>query len=281
MEGVRSFGHSWSAISARIPGRPPLTCRNRWRAVSKRSLAGSHGGGDAGRKSTDIATPDPVRRQSVTGNETISQSADVDSQSTAEVANDKDPPNPEVETDPFLSSLTAVTEDEFGTNSTFGYMSHSFDSFLQDFYESQSTSTMLPDLSSTVGLAEESPDPTVVSDQSRRERLPASAQIFDQSRNAERRAELEAEAAAHRHETGAAQIMTEEMPRSDQSESHSDWNLGQLDGLEGRLTALPLPDALGRSAPTRSTFSREIHHHHHHHHHHYHHHHYHHHHCQG
>ncbi|KAH8749930.1 Homeodomain-like protein, partial [Diaporthe sp. PMI_573] len=38
LEGVRSFGHSWSTISARIPGRPPLTCRNRWRVVSKKSL---------------------------------------------------------------------------------------------------------------------------------------------------------------------------------------------------------------------------------------------------
>ncbi|KAK1673678.1 Homeodomain-like protein [Colletotrichum godetiae] len=36
-EGVRSLGHRWSAISAKLPGRPPLTCRNRWRALSKTS----------------------------------------------------------------------------------------------------------------------------------------------------------------------------------------------------------------------------------------------------
>ncbi|CAI6084403.1 hypothetical protein V2G26_020249 [Clonostachys chloroleuca] len=34
-EGVRSLGHRWAAISARLPGRPPLTCRNRWRNLSK------------------------------------------------------------------------------------------------------------------------------------------------------------------------------------------------------------------------------------------------------
>lgn len=277
MEGVQSFGHSWSAISARIPGRPPLTCRNRWRVVSKRSLAGSPDAGNARRKSTRITAPDTFRRQSVTDNETNSQSADVDSQSAAGVGNEKDPPNPEVETEPFLSSFSAATRDDLGTNSTFEDMSHSFDSFLHEFYESQSTSSILPDLSSTVGLPEGSPGPTVVSDQSLREAFPGSAQTFDQSRNVERRAELEAETAATRHDTGTAQIITENMARSDQSESHSDWNLGQLDGLDGSLTALPLPDVLGRSAPVRRSPAREIHHHHHHHyyHHHYHHHHYH------
>ncbi|KAK1706595.1 Homeodomain-like protein, partial [Colletotrichum acutatum] len=30
-EGVRTLGHRWSALSAKLPGRPPLTCRNRWR----------------------------------------------------------------------------------------------------------------------------------------------------------------------------------------------------------------------------------------------------------
>ncbi|KXH32927.1 hypothetical protein CSIM01_07554 [Colletotrichum simmondsii] len=36
-EGVRTLGHRWSALSAKLPGRPPLTCRNRWRALSKTS----------------------------------------------------------------------------------------------------------------------------------------------------------------------------------------------------------------------------------------------------
>ncbi|KAF6808182.1 transcription factor [Colletotrichum sojae] len=34
-EGVQTLGHRWSAISAKLPGRPPLTCRNRWRALSR------------------------------------------------------------------------------------------------------------------------------------------------------------------------------------------------------------------------------------------------------
>ncbi|KAF5506288.1 Myb-like DNA-binding protein BAS1 [Colletotrichum siamense] len=36
-EGVQTLGHRWSAISAKLPGRPPLTCRNRWRALSRHS----------------------------------------------------------------------------------------------------------------------------------------------------------------------------------------------------------------------------------------------------
>ncbi|KAJ5291174.1 hypothetical protein N7478_000425 [Penicillium angulare] len=32
---VQELGHKWAAISARLPGRPPLTCRNRWRRLSK------------------------------------------------------------------------------------------------------------------------------------------------------------------------------------------------------------------------------------------------------
>lgn len=32
---VQEKGHSWSLISAGLPGRPPLTCRNRWRALAK------------------------------------------------------------------------------------------------------------------------------------------------------------------------------------------------------------------------------------------------------
>ncbi|CAF3518627.1 unnamed protein product [Fusarium graminearum] len=36
-QGVAALGHRWVAISARIPGRPPLTCRNRWRTLSRLS----------------------------------------------------------------------------------------------------------------------------------------------------------------------------------------------------------------------------------------------------
>ncbi|KAJ5721108.1 uncharacterized protein N7483_009042 [Penicillium malachiteum] len=32
---VQELGHKWAAISAGLPGRPPLTCRNRWRRLSK------------------------------------------------------------------------------------------------------------------------------------------------------------------------------------------------------------------------------------------------------
>lgn len=35
-DAVRSLGHSWSAISTRLDSRPPLTCRNRWRALSRK-----------------------------------------------------------------------------------------------------------------------------------------------------------------------------------------------------------------------------------------------------
>lgn len=47
-EGVRTLGHRWSALSAKLPGRPPLTCRNRWRALSKTS-----------KRPLDTGTPSP------------------------------------------------------------------------------------------------------------------------------------------------------------------------------------------------------------------------------
>ncbi|EHY53313.1 hypothetical protein ABEF92_000100 [Exophiala dermatitidis] len=34
---VTKYGHRWSAISKGLPGRPPLTCRNRWRYLSRSS----------------------------------------------------------------------------------------------------------------------------------------------------------------------------------------------------------------------------------------------------
>ncbi|KAJ5635582.1 uncharacterized protein N7484_008895 [Penicillium longicatenatum] len=38
---VQELGHKWAAISAGLPGRPPLTCRNRWRRLSKDLLRNS------------------------------------------------------------------------------------------------------------------------------------------------------------------------------------------------------------------------------------------------
>ena len=32
---VNELGHRWATIAAGLPGRPPLTCRNRWRRLSK------------------------------------------------------------------------------------------------------------------------------------------------------------------------------------------------------------------------------------------------------
>ncbi|PKS06223.1 hypothetical protein jhhlp_006969 [Lomentospora prolificans] len=34
-DGVRDLGHRWTSVAARLPGRPPLTCRNRWRNLCK------------------------------------------------------------------------------------------------------------------------------------------------------------------------------------------------------------------------------------------------------
>lgn len=32
---VNELGHKWAVIAAGLPGRPPLTCRNRWRRISR------------------------------------------------------------------------------------------------------------------------------------------------------------------------------------------------------------------------------------------------------
>jgi len=205
----------------------------------------------------------------------VSQSVEFDSQSTAGGDNHEDSSNLEVEADLFLSSYSAVTEEDLGTNSTLGDMSYSFDSFLQECYESQGTSTMLPNLSNTVALPVGSPGPAAASDQSFREGMPLDARMLDQGRSAERQAELEAETTALRQDTGAAQIRAEDIAHSGQSERHSDWHLEQAGGLEGSRNAAPSTSLPGRVASTRP-LAREIHHHHHHHHyHHYHHHHYH------
>ena len=60
-EGVRTLGNRWSAIAARLPGRPPLTCRNRWRNLSKQKPHGREEEGqevDEGRNDVDDSTPE-------------------------------------------------------------------------------------------------------------------------------------------------------------------------------------------------------------------------------
>ncbi|PIB00133.1 Myb-like DNA-binding protein BAS1 [Cercospora beticola] len=41
---VAKIGHRWTAISEGLPGRPPLTCRNRWRALQNRRRGGQSPG---------------------------------------------------------------------------------------------------------------------------------------------------------------------------------------------------------------------------------------------
>ncbi|KAH7310697.1 Homeodomain-like protein, partial [Stachybotrys elegans] len=38
-ESVNDLGHRWAAVALKLPGRPPLTCRNRWRCLSKQAAA--------------------------------------------------------------------------------------------------------------------------------------------------------------------------------------------------------------------------------------------------
>ncbi|CAH0051289.1 unnamed protein product [Clonostachys solani] len=55
-DSVQSLGHRWSAISSLFPGRPPLTCRNRWRHLSaKQAMVSS--GEDSGSPSISADTP--------------------------------------------------------------------------------------------------------------------------------------------------------------------------------------------------------------------------------
>ncbi|KAJ5627554.1 hypothetical protein N7528_004981 [Penicillium herquei] len=59
---VQELGHKWAAISAGLPGRPPLTCRNRWRRLSKDLLKQPE-------ESTDPPTPPlPVVQDSQSAN---------------------------------------------------------------------------------------------------------------------------------------------------------------------------------------------------------------------
>lgn len=273
VEGVRSFGHSWSAISAQIPGRPPLTCRNRWRVVSKKSQAVVSNEEVASRKITGITASDLVGSRSVTDNAAVSESTELASESRAAVAYEKDSPDLDVDSNPSISSRSEGRGVDVGTNATFDDMSHTFDSFLQELYESQNTSVMLPNLSNIAGLPGGSSDPAVTLNQNLEESVSLDAQVFDLNRSAERRAELEAETAELGRDTGAAQIITDDIASSDRSETHSDWHLEQPGGLDRNLTAFPMSTFSGGIAPTRRPVTGEIHHHHHHHHHYHHHHH--------
>lgn len=274
MEGVQSFGHSWSAISAQIPGRPPLTCRNRWRVVSKKSQATVSTEGNAGRKATSITSSDHARFQSVSNNVTASQSTAFASGSPAAETSNRDFPNLDVDSHPFLSSCSAVVEEVVGTNGSLEDSSHTFSSLMEELYESQHTSAMLSHLSDNVSLPGGSPGPSVIPSQSSHESILPDGHVFDLDRDAERRAELEAETAERRQDSGSAQIVAGDSACSDRSNTQLDWYLEQPDSLEDSLTAFPLTILPGSTAPTSR--SREIHHHHHHHYHHHHYHHYHH-----
>ena len=47
-DGVRDLGHRWTSVAARLPGRPPLTCRNRWRNLCRHEAAQASGQQGAG-----------------------------------------------------------------------------------------------------------------------------------------------------------------------------------------------------------------------------------------
>lgn len=274
MEGVQSFGHSWSAISAQIPGRPPLTCRNRWRVVSKKSRAAVSKEGSACRKATSITASDYARSQSASDIATGSQSAEFSSGMAVAPTNQASP-NLEIDSHPFPSSCSAVVDEIVGTDAMLGDSSHGLDSLMEELYESQHTSAMLPHMLDTVGLPRGSPGPSIIPSQSSHESVLPKDHAFDLERSAERQAELEAETAEHRHDTGSTQIVPENTACSDRLRTQLDWYLEHSNNLEGNLMALPLTNLPGGFEST-SRRAREIHHHHHHHyhHHHYHHHHY-------
>ncbi|KAJ5934545.1 hypothetical protein N7466_004092 [Penicillium verhagenii] len=62
---VQEIGHKWAAISAGLPGRPPLTCRNRWRRLSK----------ELSRISDSTSTPTPNEPHRSTAPATIPAAA--------------------------------------------------------------------------------------------------------------------------------------------------------------------------------------------------------------
>lgn len=56
-EGVRDLGHKWTSVAARLPGRPPLTCRNRWRNLCKQeATANKKSGQDAAQARAETGT---------------------------------------------------------------------------------------------------------------------------------------------------------------------------------------------------------------------------------
>ena len=65
-KGVRELGNQWSALAQRLLGRPPLTCRNRWRALSRCS----------GRPATAIAATRRANRATPQSNTTTPPNTD-------------------------------------------------------------------------------------------------------------------------------------------------------------------------------------------------------------
>lgn len=262
MEGVRSFGHSWTEISAQIPGRPPLTCRNRWRVVSKKSdvqVAVSKEGNPS-RTTTASTAPDSVRSQSVTDIAAVSQSTEFASGSGAAGTTESDSSNLEIDSDPSASSCSPAAEEDAGTNTTLGDMSHAFDSFLQEFYDSQNTSVMLPHLSNTTDQLGDSPDPANLLNQMFSGSMRLDSHIFGPNRSAERRAEQEAEATERRQDTGAAQTISEDNARSDRSKARSGLHQEQADIIENSLTEFPPTILSSDVASIRDPLAGEVHH---------------------
>lgn len=277
MEGVQSFGHSWSAISAQIPGRPPLTCRNRWRVVSKKSRAAVSEEGSGCGKTTSIAASDYARSQSSSDNGTASQSTEFSSGTAMVPPNRASPTNLEIDPHPFSPSCSAVVDEVVGTDAILGDPSHGLDYLMEELYETQHTSAMLPHLLDSVGLPRGSPGPSILPSQGSHESALAEDRAFDLEKSVECQAELEAQTAERRHDTGSTQIAAEDKTCSDRSRSQLNWYLEHSDSLESNHMSLPLTNLSGGFESTRKSLAQEIHHHHHHHHH-YHHHHYHHHH---
>lgn len=173
-------------------------------------------------------------------------------------------------------SCSTVEEEVVGTNAALENPSQSFDSLMEELYESQHTSAMLSQLSDNISLPGGSPGPSVVASQRSRENILPDGHVFGLDRSAERQAELEAEMAERRQDSGSAQIVAEDSARSDRPNTQLDWYLEQANSLGDSLTTFPLTALPGGTAQTRRSPAREIHHHHHHHYHHHHYHHYHH-----
>ncbi|OJJ42254.1 hypothetical protein ASPZODRAFT_20647 [Penicilliopsis zonata CBS 506.65] len=87
---VCELGHAWAAIAANLPGRPPLTCRNRWRKLQKALFRQAHRG---------VAAAVAARSSTATGSSSPpddfsddSDDADNDSFSSLDAAPESNPP---------------------------------------------------------------------------------------------------------------------------------------------------------------------------------------------